>query len=164
MNFIKSIIATLLISTCSFAQTEEKKKWDVSQPAGNSKTVEFSTTEGTFMNLDVSPDGKTIIFDLLGDIYSIPVNGGTATALRSGFPFEVQPRFSADGKKICFTSDAAGGDNIWMMNADGSNAKQITKESFRLLNNSVFTPDGNYVIARKHFTSTRSMGAGEMWM
>jgi Tol biopolymer transport system component len=76
----------------------------------------------------------------------------------------VQPRFSPDGKKILFTSDAGGGDNIWVMNRDGSNAKQITKETFRLLNNGAWSPDGQYIVARKHFTSGRSLGAGEIWM
>ena len=66
--------------------------------------------------------------------------------------------------KYLFTSDAGGGDNIWVMKADGTEAKQITKESFRLLNNGVWSADGNYFIARKHFTSSRSLGAGEMWM
>jgi Tol biopolymer transport system component len=94
----------------------------------------------------------------------MPLSGGEAKALRSGHAFEVQPRFSPDGKKILFTSDAGGGDNIWVMNRNGSNAIQITKESFRLLNNAVWCPDGEYIVARKHFTSTRSLGAGEMWM
>jgi Tol biopolymer transport system component len=85
------------------------------------------------MNLDVSPDGKEIVFDLLGNIYSMPFSGGEARLLRGGMPFEVQPRFSPDGKKISFTSDAGGGDNIWTMNRDGSGARQITQETFRLL-------------------------------
>lgn len=146
----------------SFAQ--DKPKWDVSNPPGPYKEVTITTREGTWMNLDVSPDGNTLVFDMLGDIYSLPVAGGTATLLRSGHAFEVQPRFSPDGKKICFTSDAGGGDNVWVMDADGKNAKQITQEDFRLLNNPVWTPDGQYIIARKHFTSSRSLGAGEMWM
>lgn len=142
-----------------------ESKWDVSEPGKsfNYKTHSFITNEGTWMNLDVSPDGQTVVFDLLGDIYSMPISGGKAKVLRKGIPFEIQPRFSPDGSKISFTSDAGGGDNIWVMNADGSNAKQITKEDFRLLNNAVWTPDGNYLIARKHFTSQRSLGAGEMW-
>ncbi|MGK2864298.1 MAG: amidohydrolase family protein, partial [Chitinophagaceae bacterium] len=94
----------------------------------------------------------------------ISVTGGDAKIIRSGHAFEVQPRFSPDGKKILFTSDAGGGDNIWVMDRDGNNAKQITKETFRLLNNAAWSPDGEYIIARKHFTSTRSLGAGEMWM
>ncbi|HKR04031.1 MAG TPA: amidohydrolase family protein [Bacteroidia bacterium] len=171
---IKLLIAVTLFTTFSFAQadkdsskTEEKgkeKKWDVAHPPGTYKDVEFTTSEGTWMNLDVSPDGKNIVFDMLGDIYTMPITGGEAKCLRQGYPFEVQPRYSPDGKKISFTSDAGGGDNVWMMNADGSNPKQITKESFRLLNNPVWAPDGQYIIARKHFTSTRSLGAGEMWL
>ena len=133
---------------------EKEKKWDVSNPEGPFKEVSFTVNEGTWMNVDISPDGKEIVFDLLGDIYSLPVSGGEAKVLRSGHAFEVQPRFSPDGKKILFTSDAGGGDNIWMMNRNGSNATQITKESFRLLNNATWSPDGEYIIARKHFTST----------
>jgi Tol biopolymer transport system component len=92
------------------------------------------------------------------------VSGGKAKALRTGLAYEVQPRFSPDGSKILFTSDAGGGDNIWVMDADGENARQITKENFRLLNNPEWMPDGQYFVARKHFTSGRSLGAGEIWM
>lgn len=155
-------VITVFISLHIAAQ--EKKKWDVNNPGGPFKEVSFTVSEGTWMNLDVSPDGNDIVFDLLGDIYTIPVTGGEAKILRHNFAFEVQPRFSPDGKKILFTSDAGGGDNIWMMDRDGSNAKQITKENFRLLNNGVWSPDGQYIIARKHFTSGRSLGAGELWI
>ncbi|MEP6675252.1 MAG: amidohydrolase family protein [Ferruginibacter sp.] len=143
---------------------DDKKKWDVNNPEGPFKEVSFTVNEGTWMNLDVSPDGNEIAFDLLGDIYTIPITGGDAKILRQNLAMEVQPRYSPDGKKILFTSDAGGGDNEWIMNRDGSNAKQITKENFRLLNNGVWSPDGQYIIARKHFTSGRSLGAGELWM
>lgn len=168
---IKKLLLMMLFASVSLVAQEDKKdketkeKWDVSNPKGefNYQEHQFDTDEGTWMNLDVSPDGKTIVFDLLGDIYSIPISGGKATALRTGIPFEVQPRFSPDGAKISFTSDAGGGDNIWIMNRDGSEAEQITKEKFRLLNNATWVPNGNYLIARKHFTSQRSLGAGELW-
>ena len=158
------IFCSLFSQTKDTTKKKEYKKWDVLNPPGTFKDVEFTTTEGTWMSLDVSPDGKEIVFDMLGDIYSMPITGGEAKVLRQNHAMEVQPRFSADGKKISFTSDAGGGDNIWMMNSDGSEAKQITKENFRLLNNAVWMPDGNYLIAKKHFTSTRSLGAGELWM
>ncbi len=141
-----------------------KKKWDVNNPEDPFKEVAFTVNEGTWMNVDVSPDGKDIVFDLLGDIYTIPVTGGEAKVLRHNFAMEVQPRYSPDGKKILFTSDAGGGDNEWVMDKDGSNARQVTKENFRLLNNGVWSPDGQYIIARKHFTSGRSLGAGELWI
>jgi len=146
------------------SQEKDKAKWDVSNPPYPHKDVSFTTDEGTWMNLDVSPNGQSIVFDMLGDIYTMPITGGKAKVLRQGLPFEVQPRFSPDGKKILFTSDAGGGDNIWTMDTNGENAKQITKEKFRLLNNACWMPDGQYFVARKHFTSTRSAGAGEIWM
>ena len=167
-----SLILSLAICTTFYAQKKDKKdkekeesKWEVANPGKdfNYKTHSFTTNEGTWMNLDISPDGKTIVFDMLGDIYTLPISGGTAKAIRTGIPFEIQPRFSPDGTKISFTSDAGGGDNIWVMNTDGSEAKQVTEEDFRLLNNAVWSADGNYLIARKHFTSERSLGAGEMW-
>lgn len=145
-------------------KSDKKKDWDVTAAHGPTKEIAFTTSEGTWMNLDVSPDGKEIVFDLLGDIYLMPLTGGEAMLLSGGPAFEVQPRFSPDGKHLSFTSDRSGGDNIWIMQRDGSNPKQVTKEDFRLLNNAVWTLDGNYLIARKHFTSTRSLGAGEMWL
>ena len=166
MNRIQQLLIALILVSTTLSAQEKKKSWDVSNPEGdwNFKEVPLNTNEGTWMNIDVSPDGTKIAFDLLGDIFIMNANGGKATALRTGLPFEIQPRFSPDGKTISFTSDAGGGDNIWTMNIDGSDAKQITKENFRLLNNAVWTPDGNYLVARKHFSSTRSLGAGEMWM
>lgn len=158
------VLLTSLVLNLSYAQ-EKDKKWDVSDPTGiDYKEVKFTVDQGTWLNVDVHPDGNLLVFDLLGDIYTMPVAGGKATCIRSGLAWEVQPRFSPDGSRILFTSDAAGGDNIWGMDANGENATQITKESFRLLNNPEWMPDGNYFVARKHFTSSRSLGAGEMWM
>jgi imidazolonepropionase-like amidohydrolase/Tol biopolymer transport system component len=161
MNYLYTILLALLFISSTSAQD----KWDVTNPElGDSNVHTFTTNEGTWMNLDVSPDGKQIVFDLLGDIYIMPLKGGKAKLLRGGHAFEVQPRFSPDGMQISFTSDAGGGDNIWVMDANGENATQVTKESFRLLNNSTWMPDGEYIIAKKHFTSSRSLGAGEIWM
>ncbi|MDB5124194.1 MAG: translocation protein TolB [Mucilaginibacter sp.] len=142
----------------------QAQKWNVENPPTPAKKVTINTDEGTWMNLDVSPDGKTIVFDLLGDIYTIPVKGGKATLLSGGKAWEVQPRFSPDGKQISYTSDRDGGDNIWIMNSDGGGKHAVTKENFRLLNNASWTPDGQFLVARKHFTGTRSLGAGEMWL
>ena len=158
-------LCTLLLLAASLPlAAQDKKKWDVNNPPGPFREAGFTVSEGTWMNLDVSPDGHTIVFDLLGDIYTMPFEGGKAKPLRTGPAIEVQPRFSPDGRRILFTSDAGGGDNIWVMNGDGTEARQITSENFRLLNNAAWTPDGSYLVARKHFTSTRSLGAGEIWL
>ena len=159
---MKSIYTALFFTLISLAA--EAQKWNVDNPPGPSKKVTIVTDEGTWMNLDVSHDGKTIAFDLLGDIYSMPLTGGKTTLLAGGKAWEIQPRFSPDDKQISFTSDRDGADNIWLMNADGSNKHPVTKETFRLLNNASWTSDGQFLVARKHFTGTRSLGAGEMWM
>lgn len=146
------------------ADTSEAAAWDVSAPHGATHEVQFDTQEGTWISLDVSPDGKTIAFDLLGDIYRMPIEGGEARLLSGGPAYESQPRFSPDGKRIAFTSDRGGGDNVWVMNSDGSDRHPVTHEKVRLLNNAIWTPDAQYLVARKHFVNTRSLGAGEMWM
>jgi Tol biopolymer transport system component len=110
------------------------------------------------------PDGRTLVFDLLGDIYTMPASGGAATRIAEGLPYEVQPRFSPDGRLIAFTSDRGGGDNIWVMDRDGSNKRQVTKETFETLNNPSWSADGRYIAARKHLTTTRSLGTGEIWL
>ena len=160
---MKQIFLLLIISTTTFLNAQIEK-WDVNNPPGPRDSVTITTEEGTWMNVDLSPDGKTLVFDMLGDIFTIPVDGGKATPLRTGLAWEVQPRWSPDGSQILFTSDAGGGDNIWVMKPDGTEARQITKETFRLLNNGAWIPGTDFIVARKHFTSSRSLGAGELWM
>ncbi|MCI0413996.1 amidohydrolase family protein [bacterium] len=158
------LIASIISAKEEEKEKEEKPKWDVNNPAPSMKEIAIDTEEGTWMSVDVSPDGKQIIFDLLGDIYSIPFAGGEARALTQGVAWDMQPRFSPNGKWIAFTSDRAGGDNIWIVKSDGSSPQQVTKEDFRLLNNPYWSPDSEFIVARKHFSSTRSLGAGEMWL
>ncbi|ATC94325.1 hypothetical protein PTUN_a1737 [Pseudoalteromonas tunicata] len=169
-KFIYSSVAfavAMTFSPASFAdepKKEEKPSWKVDEPQGEFFDAKIAVEQGTWMNIDVSPDGKTIVFDLLGDIYTMPFSGGKATQLTSDIAWQMQPRFSPDGKSIAFTSDADGGDNIWVMDVDGQNAKAVTKETFRLLNSPAWSPDGDFIIARKHFTASRSLGAGEVWL
>lgn len=142
----------------------EAPKWTVDDPPGEEVEVAIDVREGTWISLDVSPDGSEIVFDLLGDLYSLPIAGGEAKALTSGIAWDMQPRFSPDGKWIAFTSDRGGGDNVWVIPRAGGEARQITKEDFRLVNSPVWSPDGNFIAVRKHFTKHRSLGAGEIWL
>ncbi|WP_411817413.1 amidohydrolase family protein [Hyphococcus sp. DH-69] len=155
-------LALCLVATSAVCAAETE--WDVTAPPLPTRDIEIDVDEGTWMSLDVSPDGKMIAFDLLGDIYVLPITGGDAKPIASGIAWEMQPRFSPDGKKIAFTSDRAGGDNIWIMNIDGSDKQQVTKEKFHLLNNATWSPDGQYLAARKHYTTQRSLGVGEIWL
>ena len=160
------VITTLMLLpfASATAAEEEAEAWDVNAIPGDARQITIDTRTGSWMSVDVSPDGETIAFDLLGDIYVLPIAGGEAKSINSGHAWSMQPRFSPDGSEIAFTSDAGGGDNIWIMQVDGSNARQLTKEDFRLLNNPYWSPDGQYIAAKKHFTTTRSAGTGEIWL
>ena len=129
---------------------DEKEKKPEKLPIEPKRKISFATDEGTWMSLDVSPDGKQIVFDILGDLYLVPIAGGEAKAITSGMPWDCQPRFSPDGKQIAFISDRTGSDNIWLINADGTNPKQVSKETDDLLGSPSWTPDGNYIVARKY--------------
>ena len=119
------------------------------------------------MNVDVSPDGRRIVFDLLGDLYTMPIGGSGASAaerITSGPAFDMQPRFSPDGTRIAFSSDRDGLWNIWTIGVDGKDARQVSKEKRWFVNSPTWGADGNYIFARRHFVKERSLGAGEIWM
>ena len=130
----------------------------------SSKLVSIDTQEGTWISLDVSPDGREIVFDLLGDIYVIPAKGGKAVALTNGVQWDAQPQFSPDGQHIAFISDSVGSTNIWIMDRTGRNVSQLSNETYRRLAAPAWTPDGKYIAARKEITGKRTGGAGEIWL
>ncbi len=118
-------------------------------PLKPTRKIQFNTSEGTWMSVDVSPDGRTIAFDMMGDIYTIPVTGGIATTVSKGLSFETHPRFSPDGNKILFTSDRSGSDNIWYIDRVKEDTVQLTKERVDDFPSAVWTPDGEYIVATK---------------
>jgi Tol biopolymer transport system component len=130
-------------------------------PLKAARTHTFTTTRGTWISLDVSPDGRAIVFDLLGDLYTLPAAGGTATRLTSGLAYDAQPRFSPDGKMIVFVSDRSGGDNVWMMTLDGKDTVQVTKGNTSEYVSPEFTPDGKYIVVSR---ATGQFGTAKLWM
>lgn len=140
----------LTFSFATFAQDDSaksEKKKDL--PLESGRTFDFDLSEGSWIALDVSPDGKSIVFDFLGDIYTIPITGGDATQLTEGMQFDAQPRYSPDGKKIIFISDESGGENVWTLNLDDKEKKQITKGNDNRYQGPEWTPDGKYMIASR---------------
>ena len=103
---MKWLIAVLALAG---AQAQEEKKAEEGLPLEVAETLEFTVDEVTWMSLDVSPDGTTLVFDLLGDLYTLPVTGGEATRIVGGMSFESQPRYSPDGTTIAFLSDSQRG-------------------------------------------------------
>ncbi len=161
--FISLVLASPSLAPAA-QEGENKDAWSVNDPPAPKAEVAIDVTRGTWISLDVSPDGRSIVFDMLGDIYVMPITGGEAKPLTRGLAWDFQPRFSPDGRQIAFISDAGGGENVWVMNTDGSERRQVTKENFRLLGNPAWSPDGRFIVARKHFTTRRSLGTGELWL
>ncbi len=150
--------------------------WDIEESPGKTVKQAIDTNEGTWITVDVSPDGKKLVFDLLGDLYEMPIEGadgrdgrGLPKKLTSGIAWDMQPVYSPSGEEVAFTSDRTGaeskaGDNLWVIALREKEPRQVTQESYRLINGPSWSPDGEYLVGRKHFTSRRSLGAGEMWM
>ncbi len=150
-----------LCYTVSLPSEPEQKIPEIQLPLEVTRTIEFTTDEGTWMTIDVSPNGNRIIFDLLGDLYLIPINGGEAQRITSGPAWDSQPRFSPDGEHILFVSDRSGSDNLWLIHVNTGELRALTKEKAFLLGSPVFSPNGSYIVARKGRNILR---LNEIWL
>lgn len=77
----------------------------------------------------ISPDGKTIAFCYQGDIFTVPVAGGTATQLTTNPAYDSRPVWSPDGSAIAFASDREGSLDVYVMPAQGGAPKRLTTNS-----------------------------------
>jgi Tol biopolymer transport system component/imidazolonepropionase-like amidohydrolase len=166
--------ALLLAGSQPFAQQGgagqgQEPRPDTAKPESlvlnTAETLEFTTDEVTWPSVDVSPDGRTLVFDVLGDLYSLPVDGGTATRIVGGLSFESQPRFSPDGKQIAFLSDRTGVENLWIADADGSNPRAVSKDGLthdrpQIMVSPSWSPDGQYIVVSK----SRPPDPGTFWL
>jgi Tol biopolymer transport system component len=118
-------------------------------PLMPTRKINITTNEGSWMSLDISPDGQSIVFDLMGDIYTMPVTGGQATAVTKGMAYDVQPRFSPDGKKILFISDRSGADNVWYIDREKEDTVQFTFDNNQNYPSACWTPDGQFIVYSK---------------
>ncbi|MBS3744685.1 MAG: PD40 domain-containing protein, partial [Wenzhouxiangellaceae bacterium] len=146
------------------AEESGKTDWSVQEPPGEWQSIEVDADEVSWSTVDVSPDGEFLVFDFLGDLYRLPIDGGEAVALTEGIAWDFQPRFSPDGSRVAFISDRSGAENVWTMSADGDELRQVTEESEQLLHNPAWTPDGDFIAARKGYVSRRSIPAGSIWL
>ncbi len=124
-------------------------------PLITTRTLKFTTDEGTWISLDVSPDGRTIVFELLGDLYTMPITGGQATRITSGQGYDTQPRFSPDGTRLVFLSDRNGSENVWTANANGSQPRILSRSERTNFISPTWTPDGQYVVVTR---------GGQLWL
>ena len=136
----------------------------INTPRPDAKTVMFDVREGTWMSVDVSPDGQTLVIDLLGDLYTLPIGGGTATAISRGPAYDHHPRFSPDGRSIAFTSDEGGMENLWLADIDGTGRRPLTTEKITYVRSAAWLPDGDYLVARREEGKRAGLPPNELWL
>jgi Tol biopolymer transport system component len=156
----------LFVTTATPAAAQEKPengndKGEEGLPLEPTRTLRFTAETGTWISLDVSPDGSQIVFDHLGDLYLLPIAGGTATRLTEGISFDAQPRFSPDGSRVVYISDRSGAENVWVISTDGADTLQITKGKQNEYASPEWTPDGDYVVASK---IDGLFGTAKLWL
>ena len=145
------LTATLLLPTTP-ALAQSVTEWDATLARGTPREIDFTTEQGTWMSVDISPDGRWLVFDLVGHIYRVPAEGGDAEPLtqNSGIAVNYHPSYSPDGTRIAFVSDRGGQDNLWVMDADGSNPRAIHLSVDYRLQEPEWTPDGRQIaVTRK---------------
>jgi len=158
LNLLAMLIASVWTGACSSAA----QAWDVTDTGQPYRTVEFTLDEGTWISLDISPDGTTIVFDLLGDIYSMPTSGGVATLIHGGAAMQHSPQFSPDGKRLAYISDVSGGDNVWTSNPNGSDGRQVSFESSRAVVEPAWSADGKTIAAARMFDTADKLHSSEL--
>ncbi len=145
-------------------EDNDEPAWSVNEPPGEREVIDIDTRELSWADVDVSPDGEHLVFHMLGDVYRVGIDGGDAVALTDDVAWNFQPAFSPDGRRIAFISDRGGAENIWTMDVDGNDLKQVSDEREHLLHNPAWSPDGDYIAARKGYVSQRSIPSGSIWM
>jgi Tol biopolymer transport system component len=128
------------------------------QPA---RHVAFDTDEATWLSLDVAPDGRSVVLEILGDLYVLDARGGQARRITSGMAFDSQPVFSPDGSRIAFVSDRSGAENIWTARPDGSDPRQLTRQDLpHEYVSPAWSPDGRQIYASLY---RADRNATELW-
>jgi Tol biopolymer transport system component/imidazolonepropionase-like amidohydrolase len=167
-KILLSLLVLCTMATSSHVLSAEDKTdkptWDVLKPNLPLHSLSIETNETTWSSLDITPDGKTIVFDMLGDLYEVPLAGGQAKALTQDFAWNIHPAVSPNGKHIAFISDRGGISNLWVMNRDGGDLKQLSSEKNNLIHSPKWSPDGEYIAVSKGIMSSRSIPAGEIWL
>lgn len=139
------------LSFPAYAADRPLQKSGETLPMKAARDLRIETTNGSWMSLDLSPDGRTLVFDILGDLYTMPVGGGRARQITHGLGFDTQPFFSPDGRSIAFISDRSGADNLWVAHPDGTAARQISfGDDDTVLASPAWSADGTAVFLSRY--------------
>ena len=122
-----------------------------SQAPSTGKPVNLTLREGTNMAAALSPDGRTLVIDLQGSLWTLPASGGPARRISDEFLDARQPAWAPDNRRVAFQGYADGVWHIYVINADGSGLRALTTGPFDNREPS-WSRDGNRIA----FSSDRS--------
>ena len=166
-----ALLATQILTPPLAAQEsqDDDDEWDVTLARGETREIDFTTEEGTWMSLDISPDGRWVAFDLLGHVYRVPADGGGDAELLTGgtgVATHYHPRYSPDGSTIAFISDREGQNNLWMMDSDGGNPRSVFTDLATRAVEPAWSADGDYIFVRLQDVAAGRGGSGRggIWM
>ncbi len=127
------VLATLVLPNTAAAQDDDLR------------TIEFETTEVTAPDVAVSPDSEWLIFNMLGHLFRLPVEGGTAEQLTFGPYYDTDPSVSPDGARVAFVSDRDGSEgNVFVVDLSTGAITQVTREPWAA--RPTWTPDGRGIV------------------
>ena len=154
----------LLPGLACAGKKEPEFSWDIEEDYPAKRHYRATLSEGTWMNVDVHPDGDRVVFDLLGDLYVVPLEGGEAERLTSGLAWDQDPRFSPDGTKLVYISDRDGNQEVWIREMASGEAEVLTEGRPHRFGEAEWSPDGEHLLLRKRVVDTRSIGMCELWL
>ncbi|MBK9646800.1 MAG: PD40 domain-containing protein [Deltaproteobacteria bacterium] len=164
MRLPVALALSLLLSNLACAKKKEPEDWDISSSPRWAKSWAATLSEGTWMSVDVHPSGERLVFDLLGDLYELPIGGGEAKRLTDGPSWDNDPRYSPDGERLLFVSDRDGNQELHILELKTGVTTKLTEGRPERFVEGEWSPDGQRVLARKRITDTRSIGMCELWL
>lgn len=146
MKFLNLFLSTQLLSSIAFAQIKINPIKSASGlPIKAERTISIATSESSYLDVDISPDGSTILFTCLGELFSLPAKGGVATQLTRGLAINRCPIWSPDGKFIAYESDATGFVGLHVTSMDGSFQKVLAQSPYTRSLKITWFPDSKQI-------------------
>src|SRR4030095_10845063 len=142
---LRSILTLFLIRAIWLASSAAQT------PAnGQAKIIAIKVSEGTTLSFDLTADGRSIVFDLLGQLWLIPSTGGTARPITDAVRDTAEaldPSFSPDGRRVVFRGERNGRIGLWLLDLDSGVPRQLSQlpDPVGYEGNATWSPDGRVI-------------------